>query len=350
MQPQLVELIHEHSAKRAAGLLDEELTDFAARRLESVSAKWMAWESERTGFGRGFRHEMCLHPSLPLAFSSDHYVDHLTTIRENEADSPLPYFLTWNEQKAQKLASVRKGVIHTRHPWMTLAARKLFSPQPTRGMLFFYPHVHADLQVEVDLDRLECVLNKLDAKYRPVTIAVSSQCIEEEVHKKLRPMGFPLTTIGNMLDQAFPELFYSLLQHFRFTGGLNVGSHVYYSLEAGVPHYLLSHKVPFRLLVRTGRYGGFREHTMADDYPDQRSQSTQQWLIQQLQVEHSAVPADVKSFIDEQFGKRARTTRARLIFIAHLALFRRPLASLRAMRPFRYVAKRVRTLARRLVR
>lgn len=341
MQAQLVAAIRDESFKKAAGLTDEELMSVATKRFARVSAKWLAWESERTGFGRGFRHEMRLHASFPLAICSDHYVDHLNVIRDNEANSPLPFYLTWNKKKAAKLAAVRKGVIHTRHPWMALEARKSFAPKPTRGMLFFYPHIHANLRVEVDLDRLTSALNGLSAEYQPVTIAVSSQCIEQGVHQVLRPLGFPLTTIGNMLDPAFPELFYSLLQHFRFTGGLNVGSHVYYSLEAGVPHYLLSHRVPFELLVRTEENDRFRPHTMADDYPDEESQATQQWLVSQLQQQHQIIPSEVRTFIDEQFGKRAQTSRAKLVCIGYLALFLRPVASLQALALFRKPARRI---------
>ncbi len=55
-------------------------------RFSKGLSPWAYWESERTGFGRQFRRRAFYPSILPLMLSSDHYVDPLVTLRDNEVE------------------------------------------------------------------------------------------------------------------------------------------------------------------------------------------------------------------------------------------------------------------------
>jgi hypothetical protein len=323
---QLEESVIRESYQKARGLTDSEIESHSSKILLKFPVAWAAWESERTGFGQGFRSLMHIPSFLPLMFSSDHYVDHLTALRTNEVQMGVPFYFTWNPTKSQLLRQCRRGVFLIQHPWLSLNARKNFSSKPTRGTLFFYPHIHGSLRVHVDLEQLRVELESLPREYHPVTIAVSSQCVDEGVHTTLRSLGFPITTVGNMLDQAFPQLFYALMSHFRFTAGLSIGSHAYYSLEAGVPHLLLNNRVACILEIEEPLgSGSWRPHRASDDYPDVVTQSVQKWFVEALQERSSGISEPVSSFVDAQFGKAARVARITLVSLGYGAMLLRPL-------------------------
>ena len=68
---------------------------------------------------------------------------------------------------------------------------------------------------------------------------LSSHDIDTSLHKELAPLGFRMYTAGSVLNQNFPQHFYTLLSRVAFTASVNPTSHVFYSLDVGKPHRLL---------------------------------------------------------------------------------------------------------------
>lgn len=68
--------------------------------LEKGLAPWASWESERTGFGLGFRFAASFPLFLPLLFTSDHYAAPITELRANETRNKYGTHLCWYSPKA----------------------------------------------------------------------------------------------------------------------------------------------------------------------------------------------------------------------------------------------------------
>ena len=152
------------------GMSDAELEDLSGGKFfENGKSIWATWESERTSFGKTFR-KMFRYPSfLPLFFSSDHYVDMLTSIRPNEVQPIYPLYFSWNYKKCKILRDQFKvNAVHIEHPWMSY--RRKHFPEHSKagnGTLLFWPHSHGSLKVNVDFDLLRKELGKIPQIFHP---------------------------------------------------------------------------------------------------------------------------------------------------------------------------------------
>ena len=228
------------------GMCDRQLETLSRRRIiENGKSVWAAWESERTSFGKTFR-RMIKYPSfLPLFFSSDHYVDMLTSYRPNEARPMYSLYFTWNQDKCSILREQYKvNAFHIEHPWMHYRRKKYPKHSQTGiGTLIFWPHSHGSLNVKVNFDAVKKEFEKLPSMYHPLSICVSSLDVQIGLHKQLRQLGYPLYTIGNVSSQNFVDRFYTTLNQFRFAGGFYLGSHIYYCHEFEVPYIAMDYSV-----------------------------------------------------------------------------------------------------------
>lgn len=206
-------------------------------RLERGLSRWAAWESERTGFGLGFRAGAFFPPFFPLNFSSDHYANPITGKRENEINPAFGVYLTWSAKKAKLLNSDGVHAFVTRHPWAYLGLRRS-EPPKNKGTLVFLPHSRKGSATPIDWGSFFSHLNSLPRKYRPFSLCLGAQDITNGFHKEVRKFGFPLYTAGDVMSQLFPYRFWRLISRFSYTAGINTGSHAFYCIWAGRPYRL----------------------------------------------------------------------------------------------------------------
>lgn len=220
---------------------------FSDRKLEALSksarfekglSPWATWESERTGFGLGFRKAGSYPPFLPLFFSSDHYADPITELRPNEVNPAYGVHLTWNPVKVEKLRSLGVDSHLVQHPWRYLGLKTTPAP-PNKSTLLFLPHSHDRLRVELDWGPLQESLEEKGLAAGRVAICLGSFDIQRGFHKEVRErLKLPIVTAGDTTSQLFPYRLWKLISGFAFTAGLSPGSQMYYAVMASRQYHL----------------------------------------------------------------------------------------------------------------
>ncbi len=287
------------------GMTDVELEDISRSRLFGNGwSAWATWESERTSYGKTFR-KMLRYPSfLPLFFSSDHYVDMLTSFRANEAQPTYPLYFSWNYSKCEILKDqFNVNAIHIEHPWMPYRRRHFPEHRKTgSGTLLFWPHSHDRLKVSIDFGLLSKELQEIPQSFHPLSICISALDVNMGIHKKLRELGLPLYSVGSVTSQKFVDRFYSLLNNFRCAGGFYPGSHIHYCHEFGVPYIALDYK-----LVKTESIGdefindGAYDF-VAKDYPDEIQRNIFDSWYNSLKQYSDIVSDEQSEFSKKQLG------------------------------------------------
>lgn len=307
-------------------------------RFSKGLSPWAYWESERTGFGRQFRRRAFYPSILPLMLSSDHYVDPLVTLRDNEVDSQAKAYLTWNYTKMQRLRKAGVAAYHVKHPWSSLLLRwsECLPLCNRRGTLVFWPHSNDLVMPEMQLERFVAALHQLGDEYEPFAICLTSHDVEKGVHKSLRQFGLPITTAGALTSQSFPEVFLGLISRFRYTAGPGLGSHVYYALALGIPFRLVDPtSFRYRSVGKDGAPGQVYDD-LSEDYPDPVDREIIDDLMDSLKSPYEDVPMHLREFASHQLGESAGMSRARFSILAWSVLLRSPIQVLRLyLRPLK---------------
>ena len=258
--------------KSLCGYSDLQLIELSKNRpSRNGLSVWATWESERTSFGKTFRKMIGYPKFLPLFFSSDHYVDMLTSYRENEANPTYPLYLTWNKEKCSKLRNdYSVDAIHVQHPWISYR-RKKFSVRnkESNGTLLFWPHSSQHLNVQLDMEKVKQSLSAIPEKYKPISICISAHDIQLGLLPKIRTLNYPIYTVGNVQDQRFVDRFYTLVNNFRFSAGFFPGSHVYYLHEFGIPYLAFDYSVVTMSSHGSSAVADGVFDLLAKDYPEE---------------------------------------------------------------------------------
>jgi hypothetical protein len=305
------------------GMNDYQLETLSLRRIsENGRSVWATWESERTSFGKTFR-RLIRYPSfLPLFFSSDHYVDMLTSYRSNEANPSYRLYFTWNKAKCIILREQHKvNAHHIEHPWMRYRREKYPRHSQTGiGTLIFWPHSHGSLNVKVDFEAVKKEFEKIPIMYHPLSICVSSLDVQNGLHRELRQLGYPLHTIGNVSSQNFVDRFYTTLNQFRFAGGFYPGSHIYYCHEFGVPYIALDYRVVEMQSIGNDGIPDGTFDFLSKDYPDENQKRIFETWYSSLMEYSEFVTEKQMLFARENLGCFATTSLSKIQFLAYRAL------------------------------
>jgi hypothetical protein len=287
-------------------------TGFSDRRLESLSSRpfwekgfapWMAWESERTGFGLGFRVAGLLPVFFPLPLKSDHYADPITSVRENEVMNEWGLYLTWSARKASLMRERGLNAICVKHPWRYLGLGRI--KRKGSGTLVFLPHSHDSLKSEFRWESIRGQLESLDEKHYPLTVCIGEQDIKNNLHHIVRlELKLPIVTAGDLNSQIFPFRFWKLLARYRYTVGFNLASHTMYCIWAGRPFRIMGDGAfKYSAVDGSGKISSLSESTktrIAVDNPDKDTQNIMTLFYESL-LEDSDAPSDFQHQVVEQF-------------------------------------------------
>ena len=207
---------------------------------------WIHWESENSSFGKCFR-KWALYPSfLPLFMCSTHTAYNGSYSWPNELDKNIDLFWGWPKQKiARRIKNYQKKNSFTvAHPWIYYRKNYIGNvPKKRSGVLYFFPHYNDNWEPRFEsLDKLINNLKIIGYKNNGITICLSFHDIRRGLHKELRKYSIPLVTAGNTNSHLFVNRFYNLIYNYMFTSSSSIGAHTYYSIEAGIPHFLLNKK------------------------------------------------------------------------------------------------------------
>jgi hypothetical protein len=247
----------------------------------------------------------------------------LTSFRDNEANPSYPLYFTWNKEKCSKLKENGVNAVHIRHPWMFYRRQKYRkSNKSGRGTLLFWPHSNEHLTVELDLSKIKQVLSGIPETYKPLSICLSSHDIQLGLVQKIRTLGYPIYTVGNVMDQRFVDRFYMLIDKFKYTAGFSTGSHVYYLHEYGIPYLAFDYA-----LVKTYSHGSTaiddgEFDLIAKDYPDSNQRKTFDSWYEQLKTYSESVSIEQMEFAAEQLGCNSHTSIWKVRKLVYLALLK----------------------------
>lgn len=246
-------------------LTNSELESLAkSPRVGLGLAPWASWESERTGFGLGLRRAARYPSFLPIFITSDHGVDPYIDMRDNELNPAFGVYLSWNARKVPLLREAGVNAHHCRHPYTYLPLDIPQSGPSEGGTLVFWPHSHSRNHEQTDPAKFVSSLMELPDYYRPFTICLQSYDIGLGLHTRLRKLGLPLTTAGDVNSQKYPYRLFHLLRNFQFTAGNTIGSHIYYCFWAGRPFRLVGQD-SFQM-KRLNASGKWEYSTLLEEY------------------------------------------------------------------------------------
>ena len=222
-------------------MTDQYLERISTTQRKLLSPPWVCWESENASFGRAFR-VWCSFPSfLPMFVVSPHGAYSGSKIWPNEVDTRVKVFFGWPDRRVKRReADFGLPSYLVQHPWISFRRKNFPSISPaSTGLLYFLPHSNPHMTVSEDsFGELREELIELSALYGGVTICLSFHDIRLGRHKELRSWGFPIVTAGDSNNTHFVDRFYELISRFRFTASSDLGSQVFYCIEAGFSHFL----------------------------------------------------------------------------------------------------------------
>lgn len=310
----------------AHGFNDLKLEKMANRPfLERGLAPWAAWEAERTGFGLGFRLATWFPLFLPLLFTADHYADPITELRKNETSNRFKTHLSWYGPKVKILKEKGVNAHCVWHPWNYLGLRSV-PLTPGQGTLVFLPHGRKGEEIGLNWSALRKELARLPSWYRPFTIMLGAEDIQDGLHLTVRKeLGLPIVTAGLMESQFFPYRFWKILTSYSQTAGASSGSHVFYSIWAGRPHrFLNASEISFSLKAESGGSIDLSPEAMLKrDYPDIETRAKVAEFNNSLSVDNKVPTKDQVAFVAECLRSPEALGRGDLIKLVWLQLFRK---------------------------
>lgn len=202
---------------------------------------WVRWESENSSFGKCFREWAGFPKILPLFIVSPHGAYAGSNLSPNEIRPGTPTFFGWPNKKVKRRNDeYAMPSFAVQHPWVSYRKKCVGEPPPAReSALFFFPHSNLNLNAQIEDEvALQEYLDKVEDICGQVTICLSFHDVAKGLHLRIREWGFPLVTAGHTSDQRFVDRFYSLIFRFGCTLSAEIGSEVFYCIEAGIPHSL----------------------------------------------------------------------------------------------------------------
>lgn len=233
------------------GFTDEKLEKLAGPVAsgEMGCAPWVYWDSENSSFGRTFR-EWTGYPScLPICVASEHGVAWEPRLMPHVLEHNSNVYITWNYKLYIKLKeNTRKISVYAQHPWVEYRKKNypIEKIKESKGTVAFVPHVNHNSELIFDFKEYVNNLRNLPSKCQPVVLCVMSHDVNKGAHKELRKFGLPLITAGNTNSQYFVDRFYCLVRNFKYATSPDIGSQVFYAIEAGVPYFLTNEDVARR--------------------------------------------------------------------------------------------------------
>ena len=115
------------------------------------------------------------------------------------------------------------------------------------GTLFFPAHSTHHISVEQNYNNICVQLAQLPERFKPIKICMYWLDFIRGHDKVFTESGFKVVCIGHMSNQNFYHDFYSLLKEFKYTSSNSFGSYCAYSVEMGIPFFMISSEVNYKM-------------------------------------------------------------------------------------------------------
>ncbi|MHA4843882.1 hypothetical protein ACX0G7_06960 [Flavitalea antarctica] len=203
------------------------------------------WTCEYYGFGKWLRKYGFYPKKLPIRIYTDHSGPSiLTTFNHfelsNSAEAIMfhsPEVLNqWKQEHSKPAYNLYSPfVFYRRKNKVTLSTEAL-------GTLAYPAHTIPELSDLSNIHDYIQQLKNLPDQYQPVSISLHFHDLNKGLHQEFIKQGFKVYTAGNPADYKFTERYYSILRNFRYTTSNILGSYSFYSIEMGIPFFLVGNE------------------------------------------------------------------------------------------------------------
>ena len=144
------------------------------------------------------------------------------------------YKFDWDKKSTTPCYIVGSPFVHYRR------MHNIEQSQNARGTLAYPGHSVVMSRAEYDIDEYCQQLRELPDEFQPVTISLHYADIANHgIDKEFEKRGFK--TVCAFLGTSKPcyEVFYDILREYKYTTSNEIGSYTFYSVEMGMPFFLL---------------------------------------------------------------------------------------------------------------
>lgn len=135
------------------------------------------------------------------------------------------------------------------------------APPERKGTIFFLSHSSHYAIVNTDIENIIQKLERLDAKFKPVTICIYWKDFLMGYHIPFEKRGYKIVSAGHMFDKQFLFRLYHLCSMHQYAASNSVGSNLFYSIAAGCSFfYLDAGEVKYDFLLSTDKGFSSNDH------------------------------------------------------------------------------------------
>lgn len=226
-----------------SGFDKEKLTSLCdSNNLSRGVVPWKYWPSEIYSSGRHYRSYGCYPSFLPIyCYSSHGVIYHTKRPYPNEIENDA-YAMLYSSLAAvesyKKYSNKRCYCVLS--PFVCCRKKYRIERTPdAKGTLAFPAHSTPVIDVMMDYGVYADSLLSLPKEFFPIAVCLHMHDIKKGLHKIFQDRGIPVYTAGNAEDVRFAQRWYEITKHFAYTTSSMIGSYTFYSVEMGIPFFLM---------------------------------------------------------------------------------------------------------------
>lgn len=139
----------------------------------------------------------------------------------------------WKRHSAVPVAVMGSPFVHYRR------SNLIHKDINARGTVAFPAHSTSLIEVKYDMSAFCNQLNKLNSRYRPITICLHGEDLDKGLGSFFVKRGFEVVSAGKEDDKDFYIKFYNILKKHQYAVSNSMGSHVFYAIEMEIPFYYI---------------------------------------------------------------------------------------------------------------
>lgn len=295
----------------------QELEDLCDHRKAEKLSGWQFCLAEVYSIGKYMRKYAYYPQNLPLYVHTAHGMDGI---------GPTPAYIFPGFYHLIKLFHSKNAIDSFKARYKGSCYR-LFSPQifyrrsnniqkspDAKGTIAFVAHSAGILNLE--FDRIDYInqLKALPEEFQPVSICLHCSDITNQEYKIYMEHGFNVYTAGSPEDHRFIERFYDILKHFKYSTSNDIGSHLFYPVEMGIPFFIYGEKTDYVYSDSANKKGGFHFQDLGN--------YNEVYNLFKVPISDNGVQItkEQKKFVIEESGLEHGLSRWQMFFLLYWAL------------------------------
>lgn len=112
-----------------------------------------------------------------------------------------------------------------------------------RGSIFYPVHSCSNTDANYEIESVCDELDNLALEYKPVVVSLYYYDIESKHHDVIyKKRGYDVVCAGKPDSSDFVERYYNILRNYKYAISNNVGTYTFYSVEMGIPFFLIGNE------------------------------------------------------------------------------------------------------------